>query len=181
MNKKEEVLVEMYKKSLDSIMVHNITDNDFVLVYDRAMTNTKHLIPHKGKDVGHGRGNMVLPRYLAEKFVDKMIKSIIIERSEREWEKVKDKYRMEERSSFEERYALRTNNKELWAELFPQMWLGVVQKYGGDDIQELEETNKVQSRNLIQDMQSELGLGDKEYEAQVENAKASLVKDISEK
>ena len=180
MNKKEEVLVEMYKRSLDTVMVHNTTESDFVLVYDKAMTNTKYLVPHRLKDLGHGKGNMMMPRYLAEMYVEKMIVQLISKKAEDLWEKEKTKYRIEERSKFEEKYALRTNNKELWAEYYPKLWLGVVQKYGGDDIQEPESSRPVSNKNLTQDLQNELGLADKEYQAMVDDAKARLVKGISE-
>lgn len=156
---------EMRARSLDTVRVHNPTDEDIILWDDKyGNSRQKILIPSGKKDNGLGRGNKDLPRYLAERFTEMMIVKKITERSEKEWNAVKSKYRLEERSKFEEQYALRTNNPELWKEYLPQIWLGVTERYGGDSLPEPEEKTVPSSRNLMSDMTAEFGLEDMEYE-----------------
>lgn len=160
----EEYHREMYARSLDTIRVHNPTKEDIILNYDRmGPKRTKFEVPHARRDVGKGKGNQDLPRYLAEIFTKQVIEQLITEKSEKEWDKVKDKYRIEERSQYEERYAIRTNNPEEWKKYIKNVWLGVVDKYGGEALPDPVDNLQPKSRDIMTDLTNELDLENMEY------------------
>ena len=64
---------EQERRSLDDFMVYNPTEEDYLVEWDKRY----HRVPHKGKDLGFGKGRMELPRYLMEKYAREMKNKII--------------------------------------------------------------------------------------------------------
>lgn len=176
----EEIKAQMYKESLDTIAVANITEEDFVIYNDKARaTRTKWLIPNKNKDLGKGKGVQHIPRGMAYRYVEKMMTKIISEISAKDWDKKKDKYRDEERSKYEEKLAIRTDNPKLREELAKKLWIGVVERYGGDEIgEELEEIKKANPRQDMKDYLENLGLNERLIENASDSAKDQLAREI---
>lgn len=129
---------EMYRSSLDSIRVYNPTDQDFTIIWD----GFKHTVPSKGKDVGFGKGQRVMPRYLAMKWCRDMKNKIIGENSEKKVaemmasasQDMKIKY---EADPFEKQklYSMTPNiNDEVEIKrIYDIIWLGVEERYGIED------------------------------------------------
>ena len=160
----EDFQREMYARSLDTIRVHNPTDKDVILNYDRMGTKKQRVeIPHARRDIGKGKGNQDLPRYLAEIFTKQIVEQLITAKSEKEWNKIKQNYRIDERPQYEERYAIRTNNPGEWKEIMPKVWLGVVSKYGGEALPDPAEKPEPKTRDIMTDMAKELDLENKEF------------------
>ena len=171
--KSESIKREMYARSFDTIRVHNPTNTDFVEWYDKyGDSRQKYTVPHRAKNIGLGAGNNDLPRYLAERYAEKMIIHLINKKSHEEWEEVKKNYRVDERSGYEEKYALRTNNRELWKEYFPKLWLGVIEKYGGEELPDPQEPQKKPVGGLLAKVGQELDLVDKDYVEEIKQPKA---------
>jgi hypothetical protein len=173
----ELIKIAMYKESLDTIRVHNPTNEDFIIQWDRSKTNERWMIPSQTKDTGKGHGNADVPRYVAQRYITKIIVKLINDESARLWEKEKTKYRLDERPQFEEKLALRTDNQQLWEQWMPKVWLGVVTRYGGQDVPEPEEKQiEPRSGNLVEDVMSRLNLNDK----LIESSKEELINAITE-
>jgi hypothetical protein len=84
--------------------------------------------------------------------------------SKADWNKKKENYRQEERGIMEERLALRTNNKELWAKIVPTLFMGVARRSEeevgmGEAIVEKQPDPTLSNAEQIME---QLGLNDKE-------------------
>lgn len=130
--------LELYSRTQDIIRVHNPTDKDFIVYNDRRFANERYVIPNKDKDIGYGKGNNDVLRFIALRFVDKLGMEMISKIIAEDWEKKKLKFRIEERGVMEERLALRSNDPKLWEEITKKLWIGVVKRYQGDMIEEPE-------------------------------------------
>lgn len=129
---------ELYDRTMDVIRVHNPTDNDFAVYNDRRFSNETYVIPNKNKDIGYGKGNNDVVRYIAQRYVDKMGMEMINDKIKKDWDKKKMAYRLEERGQMEERYALKSNDPKLWDEVIKELWIGVVKRYQSDVFEEPE-------------------------------------------
>lgn len=129
---------ELYDRTMDVIRVHNPTDNDFAVYNDRRFSNETYVIPNKNKDIGYGKGNNDVVRYIAQRYVDKMGMEMINDKIKKDWDKKKMAYRLEERGQMEERYALKSNDPKLWDEVIKELWIGVVKRYQSDVFEESE-------------------------------------------
>jgi hypothetical protein len=129
---------ELYARTQDIIRVHNPTDKDFIVYNDRRFANERYVIPNKDKDIGYGRGNNDVLRFIALRFVDKLGMEMIDKMIKDDWEKKKLKFRIEERGIMEERLALRSSDPKLWEQVTKQLWIGVVKRYQSDMIEEPE-------------------------------------------
>lgn len=160
---------ETYARSLDVICVHNTTENDFIFWDDKyGQKSQRVMVPNRYKDIGKGKGNQYLPRYLAERYVKKMIVHLITEKSAKEWEKIKDQYRIDEQRKYEGQLALRTNNKAEWEALMPKLWLGLVEKYGGTHLPEPEDTVVIGDKDPLSYVSKSFDLENLEYTPNVE-------------
>ena len=158
----ELVKAQLYKEALDTVEVINITDQDFVIHNDKMRpTHTKWIIPNKNKDLGKGKGKQHVPAFIGWRYLDLALNKIINNISKSDWDAKKDQYKDAERSSYEERLAIRTNNPKLRKELIPKLWGGVVSRYGGDDIMEEVEQPKTSTRSDMKDYLESLGLNNK--------------------
>lgn len=120
--------MDLYNRSQDICLIHNPDDTDYQFFYNRQFNPNPYIVPNKNKDIGFGKGNLEIRRYLANVYVEKKGEQMINAISKADWDKKKESYRLEERGTMEERLALRTNNKELWKKIVPQLFLGVVRR-----------------------------------------------------
>lgn len=131
--------LEMYNRTQDIVRVHNPTDKDFVVYNDRHFSNEMYVIPNKDRDLGFGKGNNDVLRFIAQRFVDKLGNEMISEIIKKDWDQKKGKFRLEEQGQMEERLALRSNDPKLWDGITKQLWIGVVKRYQSDMIDEPEQ------------------------------------------
>lgn len=157
-------------RSLDLIRVHNPTVDDFVFWDDKFGSSSQRLIvPKAQRDIGKGRGNNDLPRYLAERYTKNMIEQIITKIADEQWNEKKKEYRtLDETIQHADKVVVRTNDQKLWEEWFPKIWLGVVQKYGGEEIPEPEDPTLPVTGDRMKDTMDMLSLADKPYEQKTE-------------
>ena len=177
---KEEIKAQMVKEALDTVKVINITDEDFVIHNDRMRpTHTKWIIPGKNKDLGKGKGIQHVPAFIGWRYIELALVKIINEISKKDWDSKKDQYKDAEKTQYEERLGIRTNNKKLREELIPKLWGGIVTRYGGDDIMEEEPESKVSSSRVdIKTYLEEVGLSNKLVE-EASSENDEFIKDIS--
>lgn len=128
--------IEMYREAMNTWRVHNPTEEDFIVYNDRMVSNESWTIPNKNRDIGMGKGNFDVPYYIARRYVQRMGERIISKISRDDWEKRKLQYRQDEWGEKEERMAIKTNDKKEWDKLIPQLLLGIVKRYQGDNIYE---------------------------------------------
>ena len=156
---------EKRMRSLDTIRVHNPTSEDFVFWYDKYGPSSQRLIvPKAQKDIGKGKGNNDMPRHLAETYTRSMIEQIITKIADREWEEKQKEYRtLDEKLAHADRVVTRTNNPALWEEWFPKVWLGVIEKYGGETLPEPIDPTIPDSGNPMTDVMKKVD-PDRPYE-----------------
>jgi len=159
---------ERRMRSLDIIKVHNTTGKDIIIWHDKlGPERRKVVIPGNNKDIGKGKGNADLPRYLAQRFTKKLIEQIITKKSDEAWAERKKELRMlpkAEMLSIAETEPIRTNDVKSWDELLPKIWLGVVEKYDEDISDEFEDESVSMTGNSLSDAMENAGLADKPYE-----------------
>jgi len=134
--RRDAFLREMERRSLDTIMVYNPTEKDYLVEWDKHY----HRVPSANKDMGFGKGKMELSRYLAEKYAREMKNLIINEAEEtfmREFRLEKEKSGHKFRDKYEENDAAlplapKTNDPERIKEIYNLIVLGVVREYGMD-------------------------------------------------
>lgn len=162
---------ELYKRehtarSLDTIAVHNITDEDIVFWTDKyGSSPSKTLVPASTKNIGFGMGIAHIPRYQAERFTEDLIVKTINAISDAKWKKDSKQYRTkDERLAHAESEQIRTNDQGLWGEYFPKIWLGVVEKFGNLDLDEPKDERPVDTGSAFGDIMKKTNLADKPYE-----------------
>lgn len=122
---------ERQRQSMDQILVKNILNEKFRVVYDGISWIVSPL------------AKRVFPRYLAKHFTKKLTDYILItkadqaieEENKRRIEKgmsVMTKYHGGEQQVFEGQF--KVNNPHLRRDLYKQIWLGIFQEYGLDEI-----------------------------------------------
>lgn len=173
--------LEIYKKTQDIVRVHNPTQEDFIVYNDRMVTNEQWLIPNKDRDMGKGKGNVDVPRYIALRYLNQMGTKLIGEKSKREWDKIKGQYRADERGQMEGRLAIRLNDKKEWEKITPKLWLGVVKKFQEGNISVMQEVEpKKQTFSRGEAALEELDIIDRELETgDVEQSKNEFINKIT--
>ena len=147
--KKDAFLRELERKSLDTLMVYNPTDQDYFVEWDRRF----HRIPAKNKNAGFGNGRMELVRYLAEKYAREMKNKLITEDNDQRLDSIKERMRkagiqdvvLNANIEFERLHELRTDYDTLIKKYYDILILGVVREYGMDmpmtgDIKQIDVT-----------------------------------------
>lgn len=86
----EALKIELHRRSLDLLVVHNPLKDPYTLIWN---TVERHIIPGSDTDIGYGKGNASLMRFLAEKYMTEMTTFILTKESE---EKVKAENRKRE-------------------------------------------------------------------------------------
>ena len=157
---------EKTARSLDTICVHNPTDQDVVFWSDKyGPSASKTIIPASTKDIGFGKGNAHIPRYKAERYTEDAIIKIINSISDAKWAKDSKVYRTrDEKLAHAESEQIRTTDAKLWEEYFPKIWLGVVEKFGNLDLPEPSDERPVDTGSAFGDVLKRTGLADKPYE-----------------
>ena len=72
--KDRELLSELQRRALDLLIVHNPTQEQFVVQWN---TSERHVIPPAGTDQGYGYGNQMVTRYIAEKYMTEMTNKLL--------------------------------------------------------------------------------------------------------
>lgn len=127
---------ELENLSKNLCMVYNPTDEDYRLILD----SIAFYVPHKDKDLGYGKGKMQLPFSHARKYVIEMTNKILIKKADDYFNKLNDERQKKgmESMSPKEREKLetpmRSDNPELRKPLMKELFLGVVAKYGAEDL-----------------------------------------------
>lgn len=161
--------VEIYNRTQDVIRVHNPTSSDFIVYNDRRFANERYVIPNKDKDIGYGKGNNDVLRFIAQRFVDKLGMEMISKIIADDWDKKKLKFRIEERGQMEERLALKSSDPKLWEDITKKLWIGVVKRYQGDMIEEPEERKpRKEYSSSSEEALDRLGMVDMEIERPVQ-------------
>jgi len=183
---------ELYDRTQDVVRVHNPTSEDFIVHNDRRFSNERYLIPASTRDIGFGKGNNDVPRFIALRYVDKMGIERINVLIKKDWDVKKMKFRLEERGQMEERLALRTNDPEMWKNVVKELWIGVVKMYQSEMIEEpvAPETRREfgsiaeETLNALGMVDTEIGVPDGtppilETPATVDQNKENLINQIS--
>ena len=136
---RDAYLRELERRSLDTFMVYNPTEKDFLIEWGHPPTY--HRVPAKNKDLGFGPGKMELPRYLMEKYA-RDIKNAIInqmaddyvnsfrEERRKKGQMFRDKY---EENSEAMAHAPKTNDTTLIQTIYSEVILGMVREWGKDN------------------------------------------------
>ena len=154
--KNEAIKREMVRKSNDEILIYNPRLEDWPIKYG----GYTHIVPHKDKNVGHGLGCLVVARYLAVHYVNKIVDQFIIEENERRSAKAKKEYKGAHWPEEEQKIAIRTDNVELRRQYMTGLWKGIVRKFGLDESPEVVADKPKDIRptdiRLIDEMEKEL-------------------------
>lgn len=148
---------ELYARSQDEIRVRNQRLKDYFVKFDGRTFK----IPGKNTDVGHGKGEAVHPRYIAEKYMKEFAVSEINADVARIKGQLDKKY--EGTDVFiplkEEGKAPRTNNPELLKRYMSKCFVRVERKFGMDEVpEEFQTPNKDPvdlSASLISEIEKE--------------------------
>lgn len=146
------LLREMQRTSLDKIRIYNPTDTDFTIMWD----GFKHVVPNKNKDVGFGKGQRVVERYLALWYLKHMTDHIINEKQQKRLDELKEKYEkagvedylVKANMQLESNKSVRTDNEAEVKRIAEIIWLGIEERYGMDD-KESDFTTKMQDQRPI--------------------------------
>jgi hypothetical protein len=131
--RRDALIREMERKSLDTIMVYNPTEKDYMIEWDQRY----HRVPAKNKNMGFGNGRMELPRYLAEKYAREMKNHIINTLADSYMADLRRKREISGhpfRDKFEENndalpLVPKTNDLERVREIYKTLILGVVREW----------------------------------------------------
>lgn len=131
---------ELSRRSQDRIRVYNPTDADHVTFWARAQDGGGFRVPAKDKDAGFGKGQAILPRYVAAKYVVEMGEKLqgleVVEATKAENERrIKTGAAImtpwQEQEVFESRF--KVNQKKDLPALIKTLWLGVEQEYAAEE------------------------------------------------
>lgn len=128
------LLREMERKANDRIRVYNYTDDDFQVLWDSYIFT----IPSKNKDTGAGKGQAIVPRYVAQNYVTHFTDAQLTKTKDSAI-KAENKRLIDggnramsidsqERLVFETQYSI--GNPEKRSTILAQIWLGVEEEFG---------------------------------------------------
>lgn len=124
------ILREMQRKSEDQLRVRNLMDDDYNVRWDSDKIFT---VPGKDKDLGEGKGEAVLPRYIATKFMQEMAVLFINDDNVKHMKKYEKEYKGNPNvhwPDIEKRHALKTNDPVLLKKYYSQMFIRVEKEFG---------------------------------------------------
>ncbi len=135
-------LREMARRANDRIRVYNFNKEDFKVMWDSFIWT----VPGKDTDSGQGKGQAILPRYVAENYVKhftdfelgKIRDQAIKGENQRLIEKGNRPMAIDssERLQFETQYSL--DNVERRREVIKQIWLGIEEEYGMEQTEAMQ-------------------------------------------
>jgi len=180
--KKDKLLREMKRKANDEIRVFNPTNED----YEARFDGLRWVIPAKDRDIGYGKGDNVVPRYVAKNYFTHMIDKLIMEESDKLMAADRKKFGDDswEYSKIERRKALKTNNPELRKKYFKILWKGVEREFGVDEVAQEEIAPRSDARPLDEQLMDEVeneGITPVEaplYTSKKDQAKEEFAKEI---
>jgi len=131
---------EQRRKSQDLIRVFNPTDEDYVLIWDEGGAQSKFIIPNQNKDMGWGKGQRVMQRYLAQKYTREIITKIINTRQDVKLEELKKKLQKQgatnipfnANSELMSTQGVRTDDPQVRQPLEDIIWMGIEEEFGMD-------------------------------------------------
>lgn len=127
--KNEAVKREMERKSNDELLVYNPSDDDYQIRWAGLI----HTVPSKSKDVGYGKGKLVVARYLATHYFKHKINELINYESDTVVARAKKKYKGGHWPEEELKVALKTNNPKLRAKYLKRLFKGIHRQFGLDE------------------------------------------------
>lgn len=168
--------IDLYNESQDIWLIHNPDEQDFQFYYNRSLEPNPYVVPNCNKDIGFGPGNLEIRYFLAKKYAEKKGEQMINAIAKKDWDEKKVNYRLEERGIMEERLALRTSNKTLWAQIIPQLLKGRVRRSNeGVGIGEYIPEKPVDtSTSNVEQLIKQLGLSDKVLSEAHEEEQANI-------
>ena len=124
---------EQYRKSMDTILVYNPTEKDYICYWDKY----PHVIPSRLKDMGFGPGKMQLVRYIADKYMKEMKDLLINKKADVELEKAKSE-RVKKGLSVDPgevnlqvlNTVPRTSDEKEIEEVYGSLYCGLVKEFG---------------------------------------------------
>lgn len=179
---------EEYRKSMDTWLVYNPTDKDYFVIWDRI----PHLIPNKDKDVGFGRGQAELSKFLAEKYMNEMKDILINLENERKLkEKLEDRSKkgMQELTPYEKNVQLveflpRTSDETQILEKYGILFKGVVREFGLYENMPMEGSSKPDIRTpeekALESLMNKKAVRETSPEPLKQTNKAEAVKSITQ-
>ncbi len=131
--------LELYNRSMDTIRVHNPTNKDYYVYNNKMVAKETYIVPANTRDLGYGKGNNDVPRFIADRYLEHMGLDMIHKKIEADWDKKKMQFRLEERGDMEGKLALRSSDPKLWDEVTPILWKGVISRYQSEAYDEPQE------------------------------------------
>lgn len=134
----EAVKKELARKANDTIRVRNITDEAFMAQWDGYQFN----VPSGKEDIGHGKGEQLLPRYIALNYVKHMTDKILTQTADEHVAKINAKRKTRGQPSLNpqerevEETPFRTDNAEKREPIIRQLWVGVEKEFGLEAVPE---------------------------------------------
>ena len=131
--KREAILKNLEARSNDTYLIYNPTDEDFYIPWNGLVHGP---VPSRNKDLGHGAGKSIQPKYLAMHYVkhmtDRMMNktmddAVLAENTTRE-KAGRGLMNPQEKETFETPYRL--DNEEKRSAIQKTLVLGLVQRFG---------------------------------------------------
>lgn len=173
--------LQMYNESLTTCGVYNPGEKDYIVYDDRMVSNEKWIIPNMNRDIGHGKGIQHVPRFIANRFINHKGIELINVLIQKDWDKRKLEFPSGERGVANQNSALRTDDPNLWDQVTPILWRGVVERYGNNGIDEEMEVAEPAHRSvsMAEDALDRLGLTDQEIGIHVNEQKEQFIESIT--
>lgn len=186
--KGEPLKRELERRSHDSFRIYNPTAEDYPIIWDGRYA---HVVPSSEKDVGFGRGQLVVERHIATKFVNEMTSKIVNKDIEFEISRingVRKKKGMPVMNKYqggeEEQESMRLMQE--WDKKIPDLWkqlcLGKVSDYGIYNELGRKFDEKATHEVVIEEMEN--NIVEKKTDGpeinEVDNKKENLIKEVSE-
>lgn len=136
--KSQAIKRELARRANDQIKVHNPTSEPYEVMWD----GWKFTVPSAKEDNGNGKGNTVLPRYIARNYVIHMSDKLMTKEADDAVSAVnatRKKRGQEPLNKWEDEDKIQTpilKNEEKRANCMWQLWIGVTKEYGLENVPE---------------------------------------------
>lgn len=153
---------ELARRAYDIIRVHNTTNKDYTVEWDKTGQGLRFVVPSSDRDLGFGKGNQDLPRYIATKYIEEMANKVMTEEGQKYIDSTnalrvkrgQPKLTPQEQEVEETPY--RTDNPEKRLEVLKTLWLGIVREYGREELPEEAEAPRADRRPLDERLLSQI-------------------------
>lgn len=151
---------EAERRSHDLFRIVNPTTHDYPIIFDGRYA---HVVPSSDKDVGYGKGQLVVERHIAHKYVNEMAWKIISAAIDFEINRingVRKKKGMPQMTKYqggeEEQEGMRLMNE--WEKKTPELWktlcLGKVSDYGILNVEGRKVDDKAPHEIAVEEMEN---------------------------